>query len=166
MSFFFISLTLPACYLNHILQDDESLVPLCIDVGTCHYTSGKYELAISFFEEALRIISLVGKSVDAEILYKIASCHDSLCNYDKGKMNLISHVTHCKYGLIFSFVASSAREIPRSKKVACISFWSRKHSRDADHATHREHIALQRRIQEILGLFQRGAGHRIRERFR
>ncbi|KAL3817278.1 hypothetical protein ACHAXA_003199 [Cyclostephanos tholiformis] len=74
------------CMLLHSflhLQDHESLAPVCVDIGTCYYNSGKYDLAISFFEEALRIILRVGNEVDAEILYKIASCHDSLCNYDQ-----------------------------------------------------------------------------------
>ena len=94
------------------LQDDETLVPVCVDVGTCYYTSGKYDDAIIFFEEALRIISRIGNSVDAEILYKIASCHDSLCNYDEGMFNHVSHVTHYRYGLInFSLVGSSAQKI-------------------------------------------------------
>ena len=59
---------------------------VCVDLGTSYYNSGKYDLAISFFEEGLRITSLDGNVIGfevAEILYKIASCHDSLCNYDE-----------------------------------------------------------------------------------
>ena len=61
------------------------------DLGTCYYNSGKYELAISTFEDGLRIILLaeVDRSLEvAEALYKIASCHDSLCNYDEGKLEI------------------------------------------------------------------------------
>ena len=59
---------------------------VCVDLGTSYYNSGKYDLAISFFEEGLRITSLDGNVIGfevAEILYKSASCHDSLCNYDE-----------------------------------------------------------------------------------
>ena len=67
-------------------EDDESLAPVCVDLGTSYYNSGKYDLAISFFVEGLRFTSLDGNVIGfevAEILYKIASCHDSLCNYDE-----------------------------------------------------------------------------------
>ena len=29
-------------------EDDESLAPVCVDLGTSYYNSGKYDLAISF----------------------------------------------------------------------------------------------------------------------
>jgi tetratricopeptide (TPR) repeat protein len=67
-------------------EDDESLAPVCVDLGTRYYNSGKYDLEISFFVEGLRFTLLDGNVIGyevAEILYKIASCHDSLCNYDE-----------------------------------------------------------------------------------
>ena len=59
------------------------------DLGTCYYNSGKYNEAIATFEDDLRIILLADDDRSAEVaesLYKIASCHDSLCNYDEGKL--------------------------------------------------------------------------------
>ena len=48
----------------------------------------------------MRIISLDG-NVEvfevAAILYKIATCHDSLFNFDEGEINLVSHLTTCNY---------------------------------------------------------------------
>lgn len=74
--------------------DHESVASVSADLGTCYYNSGKYELAISTFEDGLRII-LLGendRSLEvAEALYKIASSHDSLCKYDEGKCDMTSH---------------------------------------------------------------------------
>lgn len=79
------------CYPPNCLSSDhESVASVCADLGTCYYNSGKYELAISTFEDDLRIILLSenDRSLEvAEALYKIASCHDSLCNYDEGKLS-------------------------------------------------------------------------------
>jgi len=72
------------------LLDHESVISLSNDLGTCYYNSGKYELAISTFEDGLRIILLAenDRSLEvAEALYKVASCHDSLCNYAEGKFS-------------------------------------------------------------------------------
>ena len=66
-------------------QDHESLADISSDLGTCYFNSGKYDLAISTFSDALRITLLTEsrESLEvADVLYKIASCHDSLCNYD------------------------------------------------------------------------------------
>ncbi|KAL7537757.1 hypothetical protein ACHAXR_008051 [Thalassiosira sp. AJA248-18] len=67
-------------------EDHETVASVSADLGTCYYNSGKYEIAISTFEDGLRIILLAenDRSLEvAETLYKIASCHDSLCNYDE-----------------------------------------------------------------------------------
>ena len=75
---------------SNLFADHESVASVCADLGTCYYNSGKYELAISTFEDDLRIILLSDndRSLEvAEALYKIASCHDSLCNYDEGKLS-------------------------------------------------------------------------------
>lgn len=72
-----------------IFVDHESVANVCADLGTCYYNSGKYELAIATFEDGLQIVLLAetDQSLDvAEALYKIASCHDSLCNYDEGEL--------------------------------------------------------------------------------
>jgi tetratricopeptide (TPR) repeat protein len=67
-------------------KNDKSLASVCVALGSCYYNSCKYDLAISAYEEGLRVISL-GENVVvheiADISYKIASCHDSLCNYDE-----------------------------------------------------------------------------------
>jgi len=71
---------------KQVLGDDhESLADISSDLGTCYFNSGKYDLAISTFSDAFRIILLTEsrESLEvADVLYKIASCHDSLCNYD------------------------------------------------------------------------------------
>ena len=72
------------------LLDHETVASVSADLGTCYYNSGKYDFAISTFEDGLRIILLAenDRSIEvAEALYKIASCHDSLCNYDEGKFS-------------------------------------------------------------------------------
>ena len=78
-------------FLPLFFPDHESVATVCADLGSCYYNSGKYELAISRFADCLRIILLrsnTDRSLEvAETLYKIASCHDRLCNYDKGKNN-------------------------------------------------------------------------------
>ena len=70
------------------LIDDLTVASVSSDLGTCYYNSGKYELAMSLFQDALRINLLTRDRASLEVadaLYKIASCHDSLCEYDKGE---------------------------------------------------------------------------------
>ena len=67
-------------------EDHNSIISISSDLGTCYYNVGKYESARNMFQDALRIISLSnadGSTELADILYKIASCHDSLCDFDE-----------------------------------------------------------------------------------
>lgn len=60
------------------------------DVGSAFYQIGKYDLATVLFEQALRILLQVTEDEQslevADLLYKIASCHESRCEYDEGKV--------------------------------------------------------------------------------
>jgi hypothetical protein len=60
------------------------------DVGSSFYRIGKYELANALFEQALRILLQVTEDEEslevADLLYKIASCHESLCEYTEGRI--------------------------------------------------------------------------------
>lgn len=79
----------PCCVVISIFADDESVAAVSSDLGTCYYNSGKYELATLLFRDALRIKSLSEDEENLEVadmLYKIASCHDSLCEYDEGNL--------------------------------------------------------------------------------
>mmetsp|Transcript_21043 Transcript_21043/g.42074 ORF Transcript_21043/g.42074 Transcript_21043/m.42074 type:complete len:1988 (-) Transcript_21043:41-6004(-) len=70
-------------------NDHSSVASISSDLGTCFYNVGKYESARNMFQDALRIMTLskvdeVDRRLEvADLLYKIASCHDSLCDFDK-----------------------------------------------------------------------------------
>ena len=62
------------------------------DVGSAFYQIGKYGIANQLFENALRFL-LTNVEDDqspevADMLYKIASCHECLCEYNEGKLML------------------------------------------------------------------------------
>jgi len=97
-------------------EDHETVASVSADLGTCYYNSGKYELAISTFEDGLRIILLAenDRSVEvAEALYKIASCHDSLCNYDEAleKFHEVKKIRESLFGVESSPVIQSMLRI-------------------------------------------------------
>lgn len=70
-------------------EDHNSVASISSDLGTCYYNVGKYESARNMFQDALRIMALSVVSEDdrrlevADLLYKIASCHDSLCDFEE-----------------------------------------------------------------------------------
>ncbi|KAL7492014.1 hypothetical protein ACHAWT_001279 [Skeletonema menzelii] len=70
-------------------EDHSSVASISSDLGTCYYNIGKYEFARNMFQDALRIMTLSDLSeIDrrlevADLLYKIASCHDSLCDFEE-----------------------------------------------------------------------------------
>jgi hypothetical protein len=67
------------------------------DVGSSFYRIGKYDLANTLFEQALRILLHVTEDEQslevADLLYKIASCHESLCEYTEGRIFIHIGVT-------------------------------------------------------------------------
>lgn len=70
------------------------------DVGSSFFQIGKYDLANVLFEQALRILLQVTEDEQslevADLLYKIASCHESLCEYNEGKrLSISDDVAHC-----------------------------------------------------------------------
>lgn len=71
------------------LPDDERVGMCSSDVGSSFFQIGKYDLATVLFEQALRILLQVTENEPslevADLLYKIASCHESLCEYDEGE---------------------------------------------------------------------------------
>jgi len=84
--------------------DDESVAAVSSDLGTCYYNSGKYELAILLFRDSLRIKMLLDEDLEslevADMLYKIASCHDSLCEYGEAlhKFHEVKRIREAHYG--------------------------------------------------------------------
>jgi tetratricopeptide (TPR) repeat protein len=77
--------------------DDERVGMCSSDVGSSFYRIGKYDLANTLFEQALRILLHVTEDEQslevADLLYKIASCHESLCEYTEGRIVIHIGVT-------------------------------------------------------------------------
>eukprot|EP00956_Cyclotella_meneghiniana_P018047 scaffold29822_cov65-Cyclotella_meneghiniana.AAC.2 len=68
-------------------EDDERVAMCSNDVGCAFYQIGKYGIANQLFENALRFL-LTNVEDDqspevADLLYKIASCHECLCEYNE-----------------------------------------------------------------------------------
>lgn len=83
-----LSFWLSRSVLNYFSPDDERVGMCSSDVGATFYGIGKYDIANKLFEQALQILLQTTEdeqSVEvADLLYKIASCHESLCEYNEG----------------------------------------------------------------------------------
>lgn len=69
-----------------------------VGVGSSFFQIGKFDIAINLFEQALRILLQATEDEQslevADLLYKIASCHESLCEYDEGKVGSFFFITN------------------------------------------------------------------------
>ena len=97
-------------------EDHQSVGSISSDLGTCYYNVGKYESARQMFEDTLRIVALSYTDSSLEIadtLYKIASCHDSLCEFDEAleKFYRVKQIRQSHLGMENSLVVQTMLRI-------------------------------------------------------
>ena len=97
-------------------EDHQSVGSISSDLGTCYYNVGKYESARQMFQDTLRIVALSETDSSLEIadtLYKIASCHDSLCEFDDAleKFYRVKQIRQSHLGMENSLVVQTMLRI-------------------------------------------------------
>ena len=97
-------------------EDHDSVASVSSDLGTCHFNVGKYESARNMFQDTLRIVTLSEADTSlkvADVLYKIASCEESLCDFDDALENFyrVKEIRQSHFGLENSLVVQTMLRI-------------------------------------------------------